>query len=113
MSYSSLPLDGPPQFVLLAMSMAFSVYIAQFLHRLHEQNRYQKMPPLQAALVLSISLTTLLFVRIGLAAFSLGAMGMDICIVVLLFLAHIALVYRSKDYFRELFSHRVATNKNL
>lgn len=98
---SSLPLDGSPQFTLLVLSMGFSAYVVQFLHRLYEKKNFKDRPPLLFALTFFMLTTTVLFVRILLRTWwQFGHLAIDISILTLLFPAHVALIYSAIGFYK-------------
>ena len=94
-----LPLDGVPQFTVLLLSMGFSVYVAQFIHRLediiHTSDdqgsiaRARKYKPWLVATLAVFMLDNLtIFLRIGLRPFNIADLAFDLFIVSLIFLAN-------------------------
>lgn len=95
-----LPLDGVPQFTVLLLSMGFSVYAAQFIHRLEDlrespnpatrlrerANRY--LPWLRATLCVFMVDNLAILFRIGLGMYGIGDLALDLAIVSLIFLAN-------------------------
>ena len=105
-----LPLDGVPQFTVLLLSMGFSVYVAQFIHRLNDlirtsddQGRIERARIYRRWLVATLYVFMIdnlaIFFRIGLRPFGIAELAFDLSIVSLIFLANILLTIISvKSY---------------